>query len=192
MRFLLVVGIDEVGRGCLAGPVFAAAVILHPRHEIPGLADSKVLSPKKRELLEGHIKERALAWAVGEASVEEIEMLNVLQASLLAMRRAVDALSVRPDRAVVDGNKCPTLSIPAEAVVDADATIAAVSAASIIAKTARDRTLCTLATQYPGYGWERNAGYGTPEHLDALVRLGPTPLHRRTFRPVLQLAFAYA
>ncbi len=138
---LLVVGVDEVGRGCLAGPVFAAAVILNPRRAIPGLADSKILSPRQRLMLEAHIKERAVAWSIGEASVEEIDTLNVLQASLLAMRRAVEALSPQPHRAVIDGNKCPTLSIPAEAVVNADATIASVSAASIVAKTARDRLL---------------------------------------------------
>ncbi len=183
----LVAGVDEAGRGCLAGPVVAAAVILDPRREIRGLADSKILSPQKRETLAFLIKERALAWAVAEATIDEIDALNILQASLLAMKRAVEALPVRPHKALIDGNKCPLLSIPTKAIIRGDALIAAISAGSILAKVERDRIITRLAADHPGYRWERNKGYGTAEHLDALARLGPTLHHRRSFKPVSEL-----
>jgi len=184
---VLIAGVDEAGRGCLAGPVVAAAVILDPRREIHGLADSKVLSPQKRDEVEFLIKEQALAWAVAEATIDEIDALNILQASLLAMKRAVEALPVQPHKALIDGNKCPLLSIPTKAIVGGDALIAAISAGSILAKVERDRIITRLAADHPGYRWERNKGYGTAEHLHALARLGPTMHHRRSFKPVREI-----
>ena len=179
-----VCGIDEAGRGPLAGPVVAAAVILDPARRIEGLRDSKVLSPARREELSERIRERCIAFAVAEATVEEIDGLNILQASLLAMRRAVDALPVAPDYALVDGNQMPRLAIPGRAIVSGDAVEPAISAASILAKTARDALMRAFDALHPGYGFARHMGYGTPEHLDCLQRLGPCPLHRRSFAPV--------
>lgn len=180
----LVCGVDEAGRGPLAGPVVAAAVILDPARPIAGLNDSKKLSAKKRMALAGLIRERALAWAVAEASVEEIDQLNILHASMLAMQRAVVALQVTPERALIDGNRCPSLAIPAEAVVQGDAKVAAIAAASILAKTVRDEGMLGLHAQYPHYGFDRHMGYPTAAHCAALAAHGVSPVHRRSFAPV--------
>lgn len=180
----LVAGIDEVGRGPLAGPVVAAAVILDPARPIKGLADSKVLTELRREALAVEIEAKALAWAIGRAEVAEIDTINILQASLLAMRRAVLALGRAPDHAQVDGDRCPSLPCTVEAIVRGDSLIPAISAASILAKVSRDREMVELDRCYPGYGFADHKGYGTAAHLDALRRLGPTPLHRRSFAPV--------
>ena len=180
----LVCGVDEAGRGPLAGPVVAAAVILDPARPIAGLNDSKKLSAKKRVALAGLIRERALAWSVAEASVEEIDQLNILHASMLAMQRAVAALQVTPERALIDGNRCPSLAMPAEAVVQGDAKVAAIAAASILAKTVRDEGMLVLHAQYPHYGFDRHMGYPTAAHCAALAVHGVSPVHRRSFAPV--------
>ena len=180
----LVCGIDEAGRGPLAGPVVAAAVILDPARPIPGLDDSKKLSEKKRDALAAVIRERALAWAVAEASVEEIDRLNILHATMLAMQRAVAGLSIVPERAMVDGNRCPKLGMPAEAVVKGDGKIASIAAASILAKTVRDAGMLALHAEYPHYGFDRHMGYPTAAHCAALETHGASPVHRRSFGPV--------
>ena len=180
----LVCGIDEAGRGPLAGTVVAAAVILDPLRPIPGLNDSKKLSEKKRDALAVLIRERAVAWAVASASVEEIDRLNILHATLLAMQRAVASLTVRPTSAMVDGNRCPKLDIPAEAVVKGDGKIASIAAASILAKTVRDAEMRVLHAQYPMYGFDRHMGYPTAAHFQALESHGASPAHRRSFGPV--------
>lgn len=180
-------GVDEVGRGPLVGAVIAAAVILDPEKPIEGLADSKKLSERKRELLAVQIKEHALAWAIGRAEPHEIDEINILQASLLAMSRAVEQLKVQPDFAWIDGNKCPRLKMPCEAVVKGDSKVPCISAASIIAKVARDNEMVELDKQYPGYGIADHKGYPTAVHLAALEKLGATPLHRRSFGPVKKL-----
>ena len=180
----LVCGVDEAGRGPLAGPVVAAAVILDPARPIAGLNDSKKLSAKKRVALAGLIRERALAWSVAEASVEEIDQLNILHASMLAMQRAVAALQVTPERALIDGNRCPSLAMPAEAVVQGDAKVAAIAAASILAKTVRDEGMLVLHAHYPHYGFDRHMGYPTAAHCAALAVHGVSPVHRRSFAPV--------
>ncbi|MFZ5588545.1 MAG: ribonuclease HII [Pseudomonadota bacterium] len=180
----LTAGVDAVGCGPLAGPVYAAAVILHPRRRIKGLADSKLLSAAQREALDGLIRGRALAWALGVASVEEIDSLNILQASLLAMRRAVLGLPQPLRRVLIDGLHCPVLDCPAQAIVKGDMTVPAISAASIIAKVARDRQMIELDGIYPGYGFAGHKGYSTPAHLRALQALGACPIHRRSFAPV--------
>lgn len=180
----LVCGIDEAGRGPLAGPVVAAAVILDPARPIPGLNDSKKLSEKKRDELAVLIRERAVAWAVAEASVEEIDRLNILHATMLAMQRAVSALAVLPERAMVDGNRCPKLTIPAEAVVKGDGKIASIAAASILAKTVRDAGMMALHAQFPMYGFDRHMGYPTAAHCAALEVHGASAVHRRSFGPV--------
>lgn len=182
-----VAGVDEAGRGPLAGPVVAAAVILDPAKPIEGLADSKTLSPTRRETLALQIRAQALAWAVGEAGVEEIDRLNILQATLLAMRRAVEALPVYPELVLVDGNQPPLLHCTVRTVIRGDATIPAISAASILAKVARDRTMIELDAIYPGYGFARHKGYPTAEHIHALGRLGVTPEHRLSFAPVRRI-----
>lgn len=179
-----VCGVDEAGRGPLAGPVVAAAVILDPLRPIEGLNDSKKLSAARRETLAVQIRERAIAWAVAEASVEEIDSLNILRATMLAMQRAVAALGVRPLRVLVDGNRCPAIDVPVEAVVKGDGSIAAIAAASILAKTARDAGMAELDARYPGYGFLQHMGYPTAQHLEALARLGATTVHRRSFGPV--------
>lgn len=179
-----VAGVDEVGRGPLAGPVVAAAVILDPANPIQGLADSKVLSEQKREALAVVIRERAIAWAVGRAEIEEIDQINILQASLLAMRRAVLQLRPQPEYALVDGNRCPSLPCPAEAIIKGDASVAAISAASILAKVSRNQEMQQLDSQYPGYGFASHKGYPTKAHLTALATLGVSPIHRRSFGPV--------
>ena len=180
----LVAGVDEAGRGPLAGPVVAAAVILDPFRPIAGLADSKKLSAARRERLADEIRARALAWALGRAEVAEIDRVNILQATLLAMERAVRALGVVPEQVLVDGNRCPSLPCPCQAIVRGDATTPAISAASILAKVARDAELRQLHERYPGYGFARHKGYPTAVHLDALRRLGPCPEHRRSYAPV--------
>ena len=179
-----IAGVDEVGRGPLAGPVLAAAVILHPDRPIVGLADSKKLSVKQREFLCEKIKNEALAWSIAEASVEEIDELNILQASLLAMKRAVLALPVVPDQVLVDGTFCPAVPQPCEAIIKGDSKIAEISAASILAKVTRDRMMEKLGLEYPGYGFEKHSGYPTPTHLQALQTLGVSKIHRKTFAPV--------
>jgi ribonuclease HII len=184
MDSVVVCGVDEAGRGPLAGPVYAAAVILDKRRRVNGLADSKVLSAERRDVLAGRIKERAIAWAVASATVEEIDRINIFHASMLAMRRAVQALGVRPEEAWVDGNHCPDLACKTKAVVDGDAIHPVISAASIIAKTERDAEMCSLSARYPQYGFDRHKGYATLEHLDALGRLGPCEVHRRSFYAV--------
>ncbi len=177
-------GVDEAGRGPLAGPVFAAAVILGVRHGITGLADSKTLSAARRDALEPKIKKYAIAWAIASASVEEIDALNILQATLLAMRRAVEALDKLPSEVLVDGLFCPEIAIPSRAIVRGDSLIPEISAASILAKTARDALMVSLHSQYPGYGFDRHKGYGTARHLEALRLHGACEVHRRTFAPV--------
>jgi ribonuclease HII len=183
-KLVMSCGVDEAGRGPLAGPVYAAAVILDPACAIAGLADSKSLSAKKRERLAGEIRLRSLAWAVAFASVEEIDRLNILQASLLAMRRAVEALRIAPHEALIDGLHCPRLGMPARAIVKGDVTVPQIAAASILAKTARDAVMLELHRQYPDYGMDRHKGYPTPQHLAALIRLGVTPVHRQSYAPV--------
>ncbi len=178
---VLIAGVDEAGRGPLAGPVCAAAVILDPASPILGLADSKILSPSRRAQLASLIQAQALAWSIAWASVEEIDRLNILQASMLAMERAVASLKLKPSKALVDGNRCPQLALPVEAIVSGDRLIPAISAASILAKVARDRFMIELDAQYPGYGFARHKGYPTAEHRGALRRLGPTPWHRSSF-----------
>lgn len=177
-------GVDEAGRGPLAGPVVAAAVILDPARPIEGLADSKMLSASARASLAVLIRAHALAWAVAEASVEEIDRLNILGATMLAMQRAVGALDPSPALALVDGNRLPRLNVEARAIVRGDATVPAISAASILAKTVRDAMLDDLDARYPGYGFGRHRGYPTRAHLDAIRQLGVTPVHRRSFGPV--------
>ena len=183
-----IAGIDDAGRGPLAGPVVAAAVILDPARPIAGLRDSKLLSAARRDELAVAIRARALAWSVAAADVDEIDALNILQATLLAMRRACEDLDVVPDEAWVDGDRCPALACPARAIVKGDRDVAAISAASILAKTARDALLVELDRVYPAYGFARHKGYGTAEHLAALAALGPCPAHRRSFAPVAQAA----
>ena len=177
-------GVDEVGRGPLAGPVVAAAVVLDRGRPIQGIADSKVLSAKRREELAEEIRRGARAWAFGRAEVEEVDRLNVLGATMLAMHRAVVALAIRPDVAYVDGNLAPALPCATVTVVGGDARLAAIGAASILAKVERDAEMCALADRYGNYCFERHKGYATAAHLDALDRWGPTPVHRKSFAPV--------
>ena len=184
MTTRLVCGIDEVGRGPLAGPVVAAAVILDPKIPIAGLADSKRLSEKRREALAGEIRVSALAWSLGRAEPSEIDDLNILQATLVAMTRAVTLLHIRPQRVLVDGNVLPRLAVPAEAIVGGDNKVPAISAASILAKVARDAEMRRMEARYPGYGFESHKGYPTRKHLEAIARLGVSPIHRRSFSPV--------
>jgi ribonuclease HII len=183
----LVAGVDEVGRGPLCGAVVTAAVILDPSRPILGLNDSKKLTEARREKLFDEIKEKALAWCIARAEVEEIDQLNILHATMLAMQRAVEGLSVIPELALIDGNRCPKLSVPSAAVVKGDSQVPAIAAASILAKVSRDREMLVLDQQYPGYGIAGHKGYPTPVHLEALRRLGPTPIHRRSFGPVKAL-----
>lgn len=183
----IVCGVDEAGRGPLAGPVFAAAVILDPKRPIEGLKDSKQLTEARRNELAPQIKECALAWAIAECSHQEIDSLNILQATMLAMRRAVEALATVPTIALIDGNRCPPLSIKTHAIVEGDDKVHAISAASILAKTARDAALVTLHEVYPQYGFDQHKGYSTPLHLERLREHGPCPVHRRSFAPVRAL-----
>lgn len=183
----IIAGVDEVGRGPLCGPVVTAAVILDPLRPIEGLNDSKKLTERRREQLFDVIKARALAWSLGRAEVEEIDQINIFQATMLAMQRAVLGLSIKPSLALIDGNRCPKLPCAAEAVIKGDSRVPEIAAASILAKVARDREMRVLDQQYPGYGIAKHKGYPTREHLAALFRLGVTPLHRRSFRPVRAL-----
>jgi len=183
----LTCGVDEAGRGPLAGPVYAAAVILDPARPVAGLADSKTLTPRQRETLALEVRLRAVAWAVASASVEEIDTLNILQASLLAMRRAVEQLAVTPQLVLVDGLHRPRLTIPVRAIVRGDATMAEIAAASILAKVARDTEMLALHQQHPQYGFDRHKGYPTSAHLAALREHGASAVHRRSFAPVRSL-----
>ncbi len=192
-RIGLTAGVDEAGRGPLAGPVVASAVILDRCRPIRGIADSKALTPEVREELALRIRERSVAWGLGWADPCEIDAINILQATLLAMRRALLALGCPPAHVIVDGDRCPNLAglaldCSVEAVVAGDASVSCVGAASILAKTARDAFMRELCGRYPGYGFATHKGYGTPEHLDALRRLGPSPVHRRSFAPVQSAA----
>lgn len=183
----MICGVDEAGRGPLAGPVFAAAVILDPDRPIAGLADSKKLSERKRDRLAEEIRHKALAWAIAQASVEEIDAINILQATLLAMARAVGGLTLAPTLVLVDGNCCPSVPYPVQAIVRGDATEPAISAASILAKTARDGEMLRLHETHAVYGFDRHKGYGTAAHLRALAEHGPCPAHRRSFAPVREV-----
>jgi len=180
----LIAGVDEAGRGPLAGPVVAAAVILDELKPIKGLKDSKVLTQKRREVLFDEIRAKALCCSIAEASVEEIDQLNILHATMLAMRRAVENLRLTPGKVLVDGNRLPVLRVPAEAVVGGDATVQSISAASILAKVHRDRLCLSLDAEHPKYGFAAHKGYSTPEHLQALREHGASPVHRRSFAPV--------
>ena len=186
-QFSRIAGVDEVGRGCLAGPVVAAAVILDPNRPIKGLRDSKKLSAKKRDELAQEIKEKALAWSVAAMGPAVIDKINILQATLEAMKAAVEKLPVEPDFVQVDGNKLPKWKWLSEAIVKGDDKVEWISAASIIAKTTRDAYMCKIAKLYPQYGFEHHVGYGTAEHIKALKAYGPTPIHRKTFAPVREV-----
>jgi ribonuclease HII len=187
MSLRLICGVDEAGRGPLAGPVVAAAVILDPARHIAGLKDSKKVSPANRERLAEEIRRHALAWAVASASIEEIEQINILHAAMLAMQRAVEALDPAAEEAWVDGNRCPKIALPCRAIIKGDALEPVISAASILAKTERDKEMEKLAVIYPEYGFDRHAGYPTPEHLAALDAHGPCPAHRKLFGPVKKI-----
>ncbi|WKE64514.1 ribonuclease HII [Gallaecimonas kandeliae] len=181
---MLIAGVDEVGRGPLVGDVVTAAVILDPHNPIAGLTDSKKLSAKRREALAIEIREKALAWCVARATPAEIDELNIFQATMLAMSRAVEGLAIQPSEALIDGNKVPKLTMPARAIVKGDALEPAIGAASILAKVARDAEMVALHQQYPQYGFDKHKGYPTAEHLARLAELGPIAAHRRSFRPV--------
>lgn len=185
---MLIAGVDEVGRGPLAGDVVAAAVILHPERPIPGLADSKKLTAKRREALFALIVENAASWCIARASVEEIDRMNILQASLLAMHRAVEGLAMVPEHVLVDGNRLPKWSYSSEAIVQGDGSVPQISAASILAKVTRDQEMAVLDAQYPGYGFAQHKGYPTRIHLQALAALGISPIHRQSFGPVRALS----
>ena len=182
-----IAGVDEAGRGPLAGPVIAGAVILDPEKPIEGLRDSKRLSASRRDELFDQIRERALAWAVGRADVEEIDRINILQATMLAMSRAVEALQPCAVHALIDGNRCPELSCTSEAIIKGDSKVAAISAASIMAKVTRDREMLDLDMRYPGYGLAQHKGYPSKAHIEALESLGVTPVHRRSYAPVRRI-----
>lgn len=183
----LLCGVDEAGRGPIAGPVVAAAVILDPAHPIEGVTDSKKLTAKKRNLLSEQIKQHALAWAIAQCDVHEIDELNILHASMLAMSRAVDALSMVPEHVLVDGNRLPKLRMPATAIIKGDASEACIGAASILAKVERDRQMLEWHAHYPMYDFARHKAYPTPQHLALLQEHGVSPIHRRSFRPVRDL-----
>ena len=186
-KFEWICGVDEAGRGPLAGPVFAACVVLDPDYQIVGLTDSKKLSEKKRDDLTLIIKTRSIAWAIAFASVEEIDQLNILQASLLAMKRAVESLSFVPNKVLVDGNRSPCLDFPTEAIIGGDNLVPEISAASILAKTARDAEMLRLHHCFPNYGFDQHKGYPTKGHISALQKHGPSVVHRRSFSPVKKL-----
>ena len=182
--YQFIAGVDEVGRGPLAGPVVTAAVILDRSNPIEGLTDSKKLSEAQREQLAIEIKEKAICWALGRAEVEEIDRINILQATLLAMQRAIAGLEQKPEFVLVDGNRCPSFHCPAEAIVKGDLRVQEISAASIIAKVSRDNEMAELDLKYPGYGLEKHKGYPTRAHIEAMTNLGVTPIHRRSYAPV--------
>ena len=184
---MLIAGVDEVGRGPLAGPVVTAAVILPDEFDLPLLTDSKKLTEKRRVVLDQAIKEQAVAWALAEASIEEIDELNILHATMLAMQRAVAALEIKPELILVDGNRAPEFGIQAKPIVGGDGLEPCISAASIIAKVARDNLMKGFSETYPGYGFERNSGYPTKQHRDALISQGVTPIHRTSFAPVKKI-----
>jgi ribonuclease HII len=186
-KYGLIAGVDEVGRGPLAGPVVAAAVILDPANPIVGLADSKAMTAKRREVLNIEIRQKALCWAIARAEVDEIDELNILHASMLAMQRAVELLSIQPEHAQIDGNRCPRLHCTSEAIVKGDQSVPCISAASIIAKVERDREMIELEAIYPGYGFAAHKGYPTRVHMQALAEHGVTPVHRYSFGPVARL-----
>ena len=177
-------GVDEAGRGALAGPVVSAAVVLGPETKIEGLTDSKKLNRATRERLATEIKKRCVCWSIGSSSVEEIDQLNILQSTMLSMKRAIESLSVRPSRVLIDGNRIPLINIPAQAIVKGDLHVAEISAASVLAKVTRDAIMFEYAARFPEYGFERHVGYGTALHLESLRNYGATPLHRTTFSPV--------
>lgn len=181
---VIIAGVDEVGRGPLAGPVVAAAVILDPKNPVQGLMDSKKLTEKRRNLLAIEIREKAMAWSLGRAEHGEIDSINILQASLLAMKRAVESLSVNPELVLVDGVYCPDIIYKVEAIIKGDSKIPEISAASIIAKVARDNEMIELDNEYPGYGFSQHKGYPTKMHINALGELGVSPIHRKSFAPV--------
>lgn len=181
---MLIAGVDEVGRGPLAGPVVTAAVILDPDNPVEGLRDSKALTEAQRERLAIEIRAKALAWSLGRAEVEEIDQLNILHATMLAMQRAVAGLTVMPSQVLIDGNRCPKLPYPSQAIIKGDQTVPAICAASIIAKVARDQEMKAFDDTYPGYGFAKHKGYPSPVHLKALQQLGVTPIHRRSYAPV--------
>ncbi|MFA5922366.1 MAG: ribonuclease HII [Methylococcaceae bacterium] len=183
-QYVLVAGVDEAGRGPLAGPVVAAAVILDPSRPIDGLADSKILSERKRDGLFEIIKADALSWSVGIASVEEIDEFNILQATLLAMQRAVNGLAIQPDEVLIDGNSLPSLLIPAQAIVKGDSKVKVISAASIVAKVVRDKIMVDYYQKYPNFSFHLHKGYGTQQHLAEIEQFGFLPIHRKTFNPV--------
>jgi ribonuclease HII len=187
---IYIAGVDEAGRGPLAGDVFAAAVVLSSSNPIDGLDDSKKLSEKKRDYLAPIIKSRAVAWAIATASVAEIDEINILQATLLAMKRAVEQLGLPLTEVLIDGNRAPKLAFPTRTIIGGDASVAEISAASILAKTARDASLVVLHAKYPGYGFDHHKGYGTALHMAKLKELGPCPAHRRSFAPVRALCNA--
>jgi ribonuclease HII len=187
---LKICGVDEAGRGPLAGPVFAAAVVLDEARPIQGLKDSKLLSASRREVLSVLIQRRSRAFAIAQATVEEIDRLNILQATLLAMQRAVEGLGMLPDEAWIDGNRCPRLRCPARAIIQGDRLHAAISAASILAKTARDSEMHRMHERFPHYAFDRHKGYPTQEHLALLAQFGPTEIHRRSFAPVRRMLLA--
>ncbi|MFZ9609248.1 MAG: ribonuclease HII [Methylococcales bacterium] len=184
---LLIAGVDEAGRGPLAGPVVAAAVILDPQKHIDGLADSKVLNERKRDSLFDLIKADALSWSIGIAAVEEIDEFNILQATLLAMQRAINGLAIQPDKALIDGNCLPKLLIPAQAIVKGDSKVKAISAASIVAKVTRDRIMLDYHNQHPDYAFHLHKGYGTKQHLKEIEQFGFLPIHRKSFNPLRTL-----
>ncbi len=177
-------GVDEAGRGALAGPVVSAAVVLGPETKIEGLTDSKKLNRATRERLATEIKKRCVCWSIGSSSVEEIDQLNILQSTMLSMKRAIESLSIRPSKVLIDGNRIPLINIPAQAIVKGDLHVAEISAASVLAKVTRDTIMFEYAAKFPEYGFERHVGYGTALHLESLSNYGVTPLHRTTFSPV--------
>lgn len=183
----LIAGVDEVGRGPLAGPVITAAAILPEKFNLPGLTDSKKLIARKRGVLEIQIKQQAVCWSIGEASTQEIDELNILHATMLAMQRAVASLSMKPDKVFVDGNRTPDFGIEAQAIIGGDGIEPCISAASIIAKVYRDKMMADYAIEYPQYGFDRNSGYPTKQHREALIKYGVTPIHRKSFAPVKAL-----
>ncbi len=180
----LIAGVDEAGRGPLCGSVVAAAVILDPNKPIEGLNDSKKLSEKKREMLAGIIKSSALSFAISEASVEEIDQLNILQATMLAMKRAINTLTIQPEQVLIDGNRAPAIGIPCKTIIKGDSKIASISAASILAKVYRDHQMFHLDKLWPTYGFAKHKGYGTKHHIEAINKYGPCPAHRKSFKPV--------
>jgi len=184
---MIIAGVDEVGRGPLAGPVVTAAVILPAEFDLPFLTDSKKLTPKRRLVLDQAIKEQSLAWFIAQASIDEIDELNILHATMLGMQRAVGGLQIKPDQVLVDGNRAPDFGIPAKPIIGGDGIEPCISAASIIAKVARDQMMADYAIRYPEYGFERNSGYPTKQHREALVSHGVTPIHRRSFAPVKKI-----